>query len=213
MARFDVNDYIDVQERIVLFWHDHPDGAIITNLMSPPDDFSQCRYRAEVYRHWVDPRPSATGWAFELAGTGGANQTSHEENCETSAIGRAIANLGYATSRKDRPSRQEMEKVERMEAQVKTSHPPATPLPQPATSNPPHRLDGTRPATDEQLTKIRGTWHERDIQPNVWRAELQSLFRVEIPEDLTAATADAYLKRLEKFPHARLDTATAAGAR
>ena len=52
------------------------------------------------------------GYAFEVAGSG-ANRTSHEENCETSAIGRALANMGYATSHKDRPSREEMSKASR----------------------------------------------------------------------------------------------------
>lgn len=113
MANFIPADYIDVQERITRFWEEHQLGRIETDLMSPPDDFTQCRYVARVYRNPEDERPAATGWAFELAGGQGANRTSHEENCETSAIGRALANLGYATRGADRPSRQEMEKVQR----------------------------------------------------------------------------------------------------
>jgi hypothetical protein len=115
MAFFNPENYVDVQERINRFWSEHPDGAIVTRLMSPPDDFGQCRYEATVYKHKDDQRPSATGYAFELAGGGGANKTSHEENCETSAIGRALANMGYAKNRQDRPSRQEMDKVQRGE--------------------------------------------------------------------------------------------------
>jgi hypothetical protein len=110
---FDVNSYIDVNDRILRFWQEFPLGRIETDLMSAPDDFTQCRYTARVYRHIEDLAPAATGWAFEIAGGAGANRTSHEENCETSAIGRALANMGYATSAKDRPSRQEMEKVNR----------------------------------------------------------------------------------------------------
>jgi hypothetical protein len=114
MPRFNLENYVDVQTRILRFWTEYPDGAIITKLMSPPDDFTQCRYEAQVFKSRDDTRPSATGYAFELAGKSerdGANFTSHEENGETSAIGRALANLGYATSRADRPSRQEMTKV------------------------------------------------------------------------------------------------------
>ncbi len=107
-----LENYIDVQTRINAFWRDHPGGAIRTRMMSLPDDFDRCRFLAEVYREQSDPVPAATGYAFEVAGGRGANQTSHEENCETSAIGRALANLGYAKSADDRPSRQEMEKVE-----------------------------------------------------------------------------------------------------
>jgi hypothetical protein len=110
-GRFNLADYVPVQERINLFWKDHPEGRIITTLESDPADFTTCRYRAELYIDADQQRPSATGWAFEVAGSGMANKTSHEENCETSAIGRALANMGYATSQKDRPSREEMHKA------------------------------------------------------------------------------------------------------
>jgi hypothetical protein len=114
MPRFDLNDYVTVQERIVQFWKDHPDGAIRTQLESPSDCFDTCRYSAAVFVDRANPGPDATGWAVEKIappGDRGPNVTSHEENCETSAIGRALANLGYATSQKDRPSREEMRKV------------------------------------------------------------------------------------------------------
>jgi hypothetical protein len=113
-GRFNADNYVDVQERINRFWQEYPDGAIRTKLMSMPDDFDRCRYEAAVYKQRDYLQPDATGYAFELAGGGGANSTSHEENCETSAIGRALANMGYATKREDRPSRQEMQKVDRM---------------------------------------------------------------------------------------------------
>lgn len=52
----------------------------------------------------------ATGWAREVDGEGLVNATSALENCETSAIGRALANAGYSTS-KQRASREEMAKA------------------------------------------------------------------------------------------------------
>ena len=39
-----------------------------------------------------------TGHAFERENAGYINKTSHVENCETSAIGRALASAGYAGS-------------------------------------------------------------------------------------------------------------------
>ena len=113
MPNFIPDDYIDVQTRINRFWKENPDGAIRTLLVSSDTDFSACRYRAEVYKDKLSLAPDATGYAFEIAGGPGANRTSHEENCETSAIGRALANMGYATTGADRPSKQEMEKVVR----------------------------------------------------------------------------------------------------
>ncbi len=57
----------------------------------------------------------ATGWAEEIRGEGHINKTSHLENCETGAVGRALANAGYAGSDLNkRPSREEMTKVQRV---------------------------------------------------------------------------------------------------
>lgn len=68
--------------------------------------------------------PDATGLAQEVIGQGNVNRTSALENCETSAIGRALANLGYAPS-SERPPREEME-----HAQAATPH--AEPVASPA---------------------------------------------------------------------------------
>src|SRR5262249_47419809 len=114
MPRFNLDDYVTVQDRILKFWEKYPEGRILTELASDPSDWQKVRFRAAVYATRTDEVPVATGYAFELAGSGPVNQTSHEENAETSAIGRALANLGFATSQHDRPSREEMQKVERM---------------------------------------------------------------------------------------------------
>ena len=110
--RFNPGDYVDVSDRITRFWKEYPDGAIRTELASPASAFTEVVFRAEVYKQRENPQPDAVGYAAEKPGNG-ANQTSWHENCETSAIGRALANMGYATSAKDRPSRQEMQKVNR----------------------------------------------------------------------------------------------------
>jgi hypothetical protein len=69
--------------------------------------------RAEVFTDHEDQHshcPKATGLAFEIEGGAGPNRTSALENAETSAIGRALANCGYAKSKK-RASASEMNKV------------------------------------------------------------------------------------------------------
>ena len=54
----------------------------------------------------------ATGIAQETKGQGGfANADAWMENCETSAIGRGLANWKYQGSNKKRPSKEEMSKV------------------------------------------------------------------------------------------------------
>lgn len=107
MGFFNLEDYETVEERLVKFWKDNPEGRILTSLL----DFSGTRFivRAEVYRG-VDSPVWATGLAEETIQGRGVNATSALENCETSAIGRALANAGYATKGK-RASREEMSKV------------------------------------------------------------------------------------------------------
>jgi hypothetical protein len=106
---FNLEDYETVEERLVKYWKDHPDGQIHTSLL----DSSGGRYIviAQVYRTEADARPWTTGLAEETVAGRGVNATSALENCETSAIGRALANAGYATKGK-RASREEMSKVQ-----------------------------------------------------------------------------------------------------
>jgi hypothetical protein len=105
---FNLDDYETVEERLVKFWKDHPDGQIHTKLL----DSTSSRFivEAAVYRTEADIRPWTTGLAEETVQGRGVNATSALENCETSAIGRALANAGYATKGK-RASREEMVKV------------------------------------------------------------------------------------------------------
>ena len=105
---FNLEDYETVEERLVKFWKDHPDGQIHTKLL----DSASGRFivEASVYRTEADVRPWTTGLAEETIQGRGVNATSALDNCETSAIGRALANAGYATKGK-RASREEMVKV------------------------------------------------------------------------------------------------------
>jgi hypothetical protein len=74
-----------------------------------------CVFRAELYADKDDKDPMSSGYAEEIKTDRGVNATSFVENCETSAIGRAIANCPIqATGNGPRPSRNEMEKVQRL---------------------------------------------------------------------------------------------------
>jgi len=105
---FNLEDYETVEERLAKFWKEHPDGRIYTTLVE--HTLQRFIVQAAIYRTEVDAQPWTTGYAEETVSTRGVNSTSALENCETSAIGRALANANYATKGK-RPSREEMAKV------------------------------------------------------------------------------------------------------
>ena len=105
---FNLDDYEPVEVRLEKFWKEHQDGRIETELLEASKD--RFIVLARIYRTEVDAKAWTTGIAEETVAARGVNQTSALENCETSAIGRALANAGYATKGK-RPSQQEMQKV------------------------------------------------------------------------------------------------------
>jgi hypothetical protein len=82
-----------------------------------------CVIRAEL---WLEDLCIATGYAEEVRGAGNVNRTSHVENCETSAVGRALANAGMAgTDVNKRPSREEMSKVQNTAPKMRITQSPS----------------------------------------------------------------------------------------
>ena len=171
---FNLDDYEPVAERLPKFLDDttkhgeHP--RVITEMVHRGDGW--CVFRAEL--HAVDPhgndRLIATGWAEEHAAERGVNATSHVENCETSAIGRALANAGYAGSDPTkRASREEMQKVQRMGGERQTYTP---------------RDNGARLATVKQV---------ESIQYRIAKLKLDAV----VPPDLTFDAASAAIDSLK----------------
>ena len=111
MAKFNLDDYELVEDRLKKYWKDNPEGMISTNVVHITEDGTCVTIKADVTDN--NGRLVATGIAQETKGDGFANTTSWVENCETSAIGRALANWKYQGNKKARPSREEMAKVER----------------------------------------------------------------------------------------------------
>src|SRR3954453_522892 len=113
-------DYAPVSDRITLFYQKYPAGRIVTELHSRTD--RAITFRALVFRTADDAQPAATGWASEREGDGEINAVACLENTETSAIGRALANLGFTASR-ERPSAEEMAKASRARVRVAAEQP------------------------------------------------------------------------------------------
>jgi hypothetical protein len=112
---FDGGEYAPVADRIALFYTRYPTGRILTRLVSRTRD--EITVQAYVFRSLDDQKPSASGLASERIGDGDVNTVACLENTETSAVGRALANLGLTASR-NRPSLEEMEKAARARTRV-----------------------------------------------------------------------------------------------
>jgi hypothetical protein len=126
---FNLNDYQTVAERLDEALKEHGDMRVITSLEHTERlDGRPVQYvmKAEL---WLGTTLVSTGWAEEIVGNSPVNKTSALENCETSAVGRALANFGFQGKNPSatRPSRNEMEKVERVrraeQEQVKQAKP------------------------------------------------------------------------------------------
>lgn len=111
--RFDLSQYSTVAERIDKFWEKYPDGRIHTEIVHFTPE--QVVIKAEIYTRIDDDIPTTVDFAEERPDTSPVNRVSFVENCATSAIGRALADLGGEFTGSKRPSREEMAKVQRHE--------------------------------------------------------------------------------------------------
>jgi hypothetical protein len=143
---FNPADYAEVAERLPLFWKDCPRGRIITEIIV--DDGERIVIKASLFPTYEDHHPSTTGFAEEIRGSSMVNKTSALENCETSAIGRALANYQYQGSKK-RASLEEMVKVYRQGEQAQDDAPAAA---QPRTQS---LGSSSEPPTAKQLAMLR----------------------------------------------------------
>lgn len=88
-------DYAEVNERITAFRKLFPEGFITTNVISHENGLivmgASCGYYAEDGSMHI----LGTGTAYEKAGSSQINNTSYIENCETSAVGRALGMAGF----------------------------------------------------------------------------------------------------------------------
>ena len=153
---FDVGEYAPVADRITLFYARYPSGRILTRLISRTA--REITVQAFVFRSLEEQRPSATGLASERFDDGEVNKVACLENTETSAIGRALANLGLTAS-SQRPSREEMDKASRERVRRVAEETPSrlTPRsPAPATVAIQRRADRVMDALDlvAQATRV-----------------------------------------------------------
>lgn len=112
-AKFNLADYVMVKDRVTKFYEKYPTGRIITQVIEHDREMGFVMIKAEIFRFFNEAVPASSGHAYELKSEGFVNKTSYIENCETSAVGRALGLLSFEITGSI-ASREEMEKVERM---------------------------------------------------------------------------------------------------
>ena len=83
-------EYAEVNQRIKAFRMVFPDGTIDTEMIS--NENGVCVFKCSVYN---GNELLGTGHAYEKENSSFINKTSYIENCETSAVGRALGMCGF----------------------------------------------------------------------------------------------------------------------
>lgn len=130
----DLSGYVDVAERVRQFYSKYPDGSLQSEVTHLTD--SLVVVKAWAYRTADDPRPAIGHSALGIPGTTPYTRDSEIEVCETSAWGRALAGLGFAT--KQIASRDEVQNKRR----ECSKHPGVALVQSPSTKKWGHLVDG-----------------------------------------------------------------------
>ncbi len=83
-------EYAEVNQRIKAFRMVYPEGSIETEMLSNENGI--CIFKASV---WNKDIILGEGTAYEKENSSFINKTSYIENCETSAVGRALGMAGF----------------------------------------------------------------------------------------------------------------------
>ncbi len=127
-AKFDPAQYVSVAERVDKFRERFPEGRIETEIL--PSDEKRLVVRAMAWRTNAELAPSATGHAEEFR-----SEESALMKCETAAVGRALAFLGFE-AKKGIASREEMERADRNVPERPAQPTASAPVPSPAPARP-----------------------------------------------------------------------------
>lgn len=90
-------EYAEVNQRIKAFRMVYPDGIIDTQMISNENGICIIKAQVGYYEDNIDGcvRWLGTGYAYEKEDSSFINKTSYIENCETSAVGRALGMAGF----------------------------------------------------------------------------------------------------------------------
>jgi len=199
-------DYVEVDERIRLFWELHPTWSLITEMIYNCEENMVVIFKATIMDDNDKIRSTGHAREFQADKKSMVNKTSHVENCETSAIGRAcgvkgiITEYGLASANEVRDARElekqlddlsAVKKVEfTAEDPVKTNGNVGVGTTSPATPEPDHLL--TKDAPKEMIDKILGKSSSNTINDELISLNARAMKITTVEEG--TAISDEYRK-------------------
>ena len=191
MANFNPADsgYIEVKDRIEAFYKKYPEGSIQTEIINLTD--ARVVMKAYAFRFLEDTRPGIGHSALGIPGKTTYTRDSELENAETSAVGRAIANLGFEVKRSVASADEIRSKQadEEQPAQAEKSEQSAAPK--------------ATPATQAQKNLIRAKAREAGITDEELKALRLSVTGKHSSKDFTSGDVDAMLEGIKSAAAAK----------
>ena len=179
--------YANVVERVKGFWALYENGRIVTEILE--HDGKRVTFRAKVYN---GDALIATGTASEVQGGSGVNSTSYIENCETSAVGRA---LGFAGIGDVNIASAEEVALAIAQQPAPAPAPKAKAAPAPTTGNELLAVAKPSPKEWKQLYTLAAT--ECGASKETIDDTVKALYNCE-PKDLSAEAFQAFRTKIEK---------------
>ena len=190
-TRIGKKDYVEVDERIRLFWELHPNWTILTEMIYNCEENLVCIFKAKI----IDENDviKATGHAreFQADKKSMVNKTSHVENCETSAIGRAlgikgiITEYGIASANEVRNAKELEKELDKIQVDESKVEPEPEPEPVQEPEEPAEELD----ENSKMLKNILGKSVEGDITSELISLNARAM-KIKTEEEGSAVAAE-----------------------
>ena len=173
-------EYAEVNQRVKAFRMVYPTGFIHTKMISNENGvcifYAECGYysleQLDTPNTFSDLVVLGTGTAYEKESSSFINQTSYIENCETSAVGRALGMAGFGIDTSI-ASAEEVQNAMANQKEEKTTK-------------------KVIKATKDQITTIETSCSEEQLKKVI------DGFKVKTLTDLTIEQASAVIKKLPK---------------
>ena len=185
-----LKDYVEVNVRIMKFYEKYPEGRILTEIVKWENEVIVMK--ATAYRDNSEV-PASTGYAYEKEGSSFINKTSALENCETSAVGRALAILGFEI-KKSVASKEEVANAQLQQASIKQSSDGFGTVV--FESKGPQKQSNDDRITEKQLKRLYTLGNNVGISSEKIKSQVLKEFGVE-PKELKKSQYDGVCKRLE----------------